>query len=452
MTLVLGLFLLQIAKVQVSVGDQQKVFDIVVVEEGDYLKLDDLCTALDLQFAFDSYKQRVMLIGPAHEVVLYLNIGLAKINGAYQVIAFAPTWHNGEILFPKPVITSFFTRHFGKVVLVQNIDARPGIESYKLSARGDSVVFHFETEYETETDLEFEGTRVVFEINGLLPAVPKSKVLPGLKLVKDYEVTPFQNYSRFTFNLADKHINAVVRENEVVFVKELVQIVDLIVLDAGHGGIDPGAVGKKGLYEKDCNLAITLRLKDLIEDSLGIKVVMTRDDDKYLSLGKRTKFANRNRADLFVSIHCNASKKRKQPDGMETYFLSEAKTDEARATAALENASLQFDEPEEYSSELARILSDMAQAEFLQESSDLAENIQEEATKRLPVANRGLNQANFYVLKGAFMAAALVECAFISNPAEEKLLRDKKFRNSVAHGIFCGIKKFVVKYEARRLN
>lgn len=452
MSLMLGLFLLEAAKAQVSVGDQQKVFDVVAVEEYDYLKLNDLCTALDLQFAFDHYKQRVMLIGPTSEVVLYLNIGLARINGVYQVIAFVPIWRDGEILFPKQVITSFFTRHFGKVVLVQSIEARPGIESYKLSARGDSVVFHFETEYETETDLEFEGTKVVFEINGLLAGVQKSKVLPGLKLVKDYEVTPFRNYSRFTFNLADKHTNAVVRENEVVFVKELVQIVDLIVLDAGHGGIDPGAVGKKGLYEKDCNLAMSLRLKELVEDSLGIKVVMTRDDDRYLSLGKRTKVGNRNRADLFVSIHCNASKKKKQPDGMETYFLSEAKTDDARATAALENASIQFDDPEEYSSDLARILSDMAQAEFLQESSDLAESIQEEATKRLPVANRGINQANFYVLKGAFMPAVLVECAFISNPAEEKLLRDKKFRNSVAYGIFWGIRKFVEKYEARRLN
>lgn len=448
----LMLFLLATTKAQISVGDQQKVLDIVSIEERDYLDMNDLCLALELQFAFDYSKQRIVLMESASEVMMYPDINLARINGAYEVIPFAPIWVDGEILFPKQVVTSFMTKQFNKVVLVQDVEARPNIDKYSLSSRGDTVVFSFDTEYETETDLEFEGPRVILEINGLLPRMVKSKTVAGVKLVKEYEITPYQNYSRFAFTLSEKHYEAIQRENELLFIKELVQVIDLVVLDPGHGGIDPGAIGKKGLYEKDCNLAMALKVKQLIEDSLGIKVVMTRDDDTYLSLGKRTKLANRNRADLFVSIHCNASKRKKQPDGMETYFLSEAKTDEARATAALENASIQFDAPEEFTSELARILSDMAQAEYLQESSDLAECIQEEATKRLPVANRGINQANFYVLKGAFMPAALVETAFISNTAEEKLLRDKKFRNKAAYGIFCGLRKFVEKYESRRLN
>ncbi|MEO0225675.1 MAG: N-acetylmuramoyl-L-alanine amidase, partial [candidate division WOR-3 bacterium] len=288
------------------------------------------------------------------------------------------------------------------------------------------------------------------EVNGLIPA-KKKRTWPGIKLVKEYEVEPFLNYTRFTFKLTDKHIETILRENELLFLIRERPVFDLIVLDPGHGGIDPGAIGKRGLYEKDCNLAISLRLKKLIEDSLNMKVIMTRDEDVYLSLVQRTRIANRNRADLFLSIHCNASRKKKQPCGIETYFLSEAKTDDARSTAALENASIKFDQPEEFDSDLKKILSDIAQTEFLQESSDLAESIQDEAGRLLPIPNRGINQANFYVLNGAYMPAVLVECAFISNPEEEKLLRETKFRNQLAYTIFCGIRKFIKDYN-RRLN
>jgi N-acetylmuramoyl-L-alanine amidase len=179
--------------------------------------------------------------------------------------------------------------------------------------------------------------------------------------------------------------------------------------------------------------------------------MMTREKDQYLSLRDRSNIANRNSADLFVSIHCNAtSKKSSKMMGFETYFLSEARTNEERAVAALENAALQFDgiEPTD---EVSLILYDLAQSAYLDESNVFAEFIQDNAARRLSIPSRGVRQAGFYVLRGAFMPAVLVECAFISNANEEKLLRQKSFRKKLAYCIFCGIRDFVVDYE-RRLN
>lgn len=452
MTILLSLFLLQVSKVQISVGDQQKILDTKTLEASEYVNLTDLCNLLELQFVFDHSKQAVVMVGPESEVVLYLNIFIAKIDSIYRTIPFSPLMVDGEILFPKALITQFFTKHFNKLVLARDIETRPEIKGYNLQNRGDTVVFQFETEYETEADIDLVSKKAILEINGLLPAQKVPKKFSGIKFVKSYDVTPFANYTRFSFILADKNVETMLRDNELLFMPPALKVIDIICLDAGHGGIDPGAIGKKGLYEKDCNLDITLKLRRLVEDSLKLKVVLTRDDDYYLSLGKRTKLANRSRADLFVSIHCNASKRKKKSAGMETYFLSEAKTDEARATAALENAAVKFDEPQGFSNELEFIFFDLAQSEFLRESSNLAELIQEEAGVRLTIPDRGINQANFYVLNGAFMPAVLVESAFISNVEEERLLKDSKFRTSIAYCVFCGIRKFVKDYETRRHN
>lgn len=215
-----------------------------------------------------------------------------------------------------------------------------------------------------------------------------------------------------------------------------------IILDAGHGGKDPGAVGPTGLKEKTATLDITVRLKELILSQYkDIKVILTRSDDSFVSLKDRTMLANKYKDAIFISIHCNASYN-KNAKGAETYFLSEAKTDEARAVEARENASLAFDIPDDEKNGLDFILWDLAQNEFLKESSHMAELIQGEFEKNCSNP-RGLNQAGFYVLKGNYMPAVLVECAFISNKEEEALLKTKDFRTKIAKNIFNGLKNFL---------
>ena len=237
--------------------------------------------------------------------------------------------------------------------------------------------------------------------------------------------------------------------------KELA-LFDLVVLDPGHGGQDPGAIGPSGLQEKEVVLDITQRLGELLQSQLGMKVILTRDDDAYVSLQRRTEIANSTGADLFISIHANASRKR-SVGGSETFFLSPAKNDEARAVAMLENSALKFDEELGSSAEglseedfiLRDIVSDMLQSSFLKESEDLAAHIQAELEKKLDLRNRGVDQAGFFVLVGAKMPAVLIEIAFLSNQYEEKLLKQRWFRQHVAEGIFNGISRFKAKYESK---
>lgn len=238
--------------------------------------------------------------------------------------------------------------------------------------------------------------------------------------------------------------------------QEEVRSIEKVVIDAGHGGKDPGAIGPSQLLEKDMNLDIAFRLKSLLEDLYGLKVVMTRDSDVFIPLGDRTAIANREAADIFISIHCNAAPKKKRAlknmRGVETYFLSLAKTDDARATAAMENAAIQFEQPDKKNAnidDIQLILWDVMQNEFLKESSDLAEMIQEELSSAISVPNRGVSQAGFYVLNGAYMPSVLVESSFISHPEEEKMLKKTYFRQSIADGIAKGLEIFAKRYRCK---
>jgi N-acetylmuramoyl-L-alanine amidase len=227
-------------------------------------------------------------------------------------------------------------------------------------------------------------------------------------------------------------------------------LIDVIVIDPGHGGPDSGAVGSKGLAEKNVTLDIAQRLKQLLEKEHGLKIILTRTDDVLVPLEERTALANRNAADLLISIHTNASVKR-SARGSETFFLSAAKTDEARAAAALENSSIRFEPPGSSpvgSADLEYILMDLVQSEYQRESQDLAGMIQRRLTDELPIPGRGVNQAGFVVLNKAYMPAVLVETAFISNQKEEGLLKKSSFRQKIAEALYESIKQFKRKYES----
>lgn len=212
---------------------------------------------------------------------------------------------------------------------------------------------------------------------------------------------------------------------------------DCIVLDPGHGGRDPGAVGPSGSYEKDRTLEIALLVRDLLQiRKPELRVVLTRTSDEYVSLGQRTRMANRNRADLFVSIHCNAAEN-STANGFETYFLSRARTDDARAVEMLENNVLEMDDVPSVSDDpLSFLLADMAQSVFQNQSSYLAGVVQNSFRLSFPShRDRGVKRAGFYVLRGAYMPAVLLEVAFISNRSEEQNLLSLDFRFRAAQAI-----------------
>ncbi|MGH7303093.1 MAG: N-acetylmuramoyl-L-alanine amidase [Candidatus Rokuibacteriota bacterium] len=226
-----------------------------------------------------------------------------------------------------------------------------------------------------------------------------------------------------------------------------------IVLDAGHGGHDLGATGPTGLTEKDLVLDVTRRVAKLVEARLGLKVLLTRDADHFVTLRERTSFANRQRADVFVSIHANAHREA-AADGVETYFLSSEATDNAaRQVAALENGVVQLEQQSGRGSGqvdiVKAILWDLAQSEFQVESSRLAEVVHDSMTQTLKISNRGVKQAGFYVLGGAAMPAILLEIGFVTNPREERRLKDMKYRDEIARAIFAGLAEYKRAWDQR---
>ena len=224
-----------------------------------------------------------------------------------------------------------------------------------------------------------------------------------------------------------------------------------IVLDAGHGGKDVGATGPSGLLEKDTTLAICRKLAPMLEKSLGARVILTRSDDTLIPLDQRTAIANQYKADLFLSVHLNAAVV-KNAHGSETYFLSLEASDElARHAAESENFGAGAIQPPPPSSspDISLILWDLAQQDYIKESSRFAEVVQDEMNHLNNVQNRGVKQAPFRVLVGATMPAALVEVGFISNPDEETKLRDEKYQSTLASTLAQAVMKYKNEYEVR---
>ena len=221
-----------------------------------------------------------------------------------------------------------------------------------------------------------------------------------------------------------------------------------IVIDPGHGGLDVGAKGKFGSVEKDIDLAISKKLKALIEQSQAYRVVLTRDKDIDVSLENRAAIANNNDALVFLSIHVNGSF-RKKAQGSETFFMSLNATDEeARRLAFQENREAALDKSIAGADkdDIKMILWDMAQSAYIKQSGQLAELIQAQLNSLLGTANRGIKQADFVVLRGVACPAVLVEAAFISNPEEEQKLVDEAFQDNVAQAVYTGLMRFLAAY------
>jgi len=222
-----------------------------------------------------------------------------------------------------------------------------------------------------------------------------------------------------------------------------------IVIDPGHGGIETGARGNYGTLEKDITLEVAKKLKERIERDLKYRVVITREADVVVGLERRAAVANNNKADLFISIHANGSKRAKAR-GSETYFLSLNATDEeSRRLAYFENNSGELENRlgEQDFDDLKLILWDMAQSAYLKQSSQLADLVQNQLNQLLNTQNRGIKQAPFKVLTGVACPAILVEIAFITNPEEEKKLQSEEFQTQVAEAIYQGLGEYFQLYE-----
>lgn len=216
-----------------------------------------------------------------------------------------------------------------------------------------------------------------------------------------------------------------------------------IVIDPGHGGKDPGAPGAiKGVWEKDIALKLAKNLAKKLRARLNCEVMLTRDTDKKLTLEERTAIANTERADLFISLHCNAARNKKLA-GFETYMLNLATDDQAIAVAARENAT-----SKKNISDLEYILSDLMKHAKIEESTRLANDVHLSMVKGMKkkyskINDLGVKQAPFYVLLGARMPSILIESSFISNKTECKRLLTESYRNDLCNAITDGVEKYI---------
>lgn len=216
-----------------------------------------------------------------------------------------------------------------------------------------------------------------------------------------------------------------------------------IIVDAGHGGKDPGAIGRTGLREKEVVLDIAKRLKRTLQRD-GMKVIMTRDKDEFIELGERTQIASRSRGDLFVSIHANSSPAR-NVQGLEVFLLRDLGALEKNEAQRKENHRLLFNNlaMENDSRDLENIIADMLYTHKQRESRSVATHLSTKTAKLAKIKNRGVKQSRFFVLRNTLIPAILVEVGFLSNPKEEQLLRTTMYRQRIAEALAESIMDYV---------
>jgi len=215
-----------------------------------------------------------------------------------------------------------------------------------------------------------------------------------------------------------------------------------IVIDPGHGGKDPGGKIIFGMKEKDINLNVARELYSLLKKEEKFDVILTRNKDEFIALNERSKIANDFGADIFVSIHANASKN-KGEKGFEVYFLSEKATDPWSAEVAdYENAVISFENNNFDYSPAAILLHSLARNEYINEGSKIAGYISKEYEKNTSFVNRGIKQAAFYVLRGTYAPGILIEMGFMTNSQDQKKLSDRKIHKKIAKAIYEGILKY----------
>lgn len=263
------------------------------------------------------------------------------------------------------------------------------------------------------------------------------RVVLDLERMEGYNVFLFDDPTRLVIDINAKKVESFVTKR-------------IVVIDPGHGGHDPGAIGQGGLKEKDVVLDIALKVREILSREPSLEVYLTRDNDIFIPLEERTAIARKKEADLFISIHANASPNR-AARGVETYLLNWTNDEEAIRVAARENyisMKRMKERMAAYKNDVERILNDLSRDYKREESLKLAHLVQnsivsEISKDRKRLINLGVKQALFYVLVGASMPSILAEVSFISNPEEERLLSMENYRSALANSIAQGIKTYL---------
>ncbi len=447
--------ILLILSLQISY--KNKIYDIKVIntETSEYVNFTALMSDIGIPYLYDKVKKSYTFQREKTLVIIPDN-PFIKVDDKFIQLFYSPFESESNLYIEK----SEFIKVFSSLV-----DTRFKIQNELLQEEREYNIKNF------RLGVSQDETTIIFEISRSLEVLYKGKdTLWTITFFEPYYDPSIFNVTSGGFvNKIERNvkegileIKIKIQENKDVNIKRTGNELKIsvrnykkreiknIVIDPGHGGHDLGGTGN-GLYEKDVVLDIAKRVANELK-KMGFNITLTRTEDVFLSLKERTQIADNMKADLFVSIHCNAvgNKKKIDMNGTEVYFLSVAKTDWTRAVEATENSSIQFENGNIEEKGLKYVLWDLAQNQFLEESQQLAIYIQESIVNECKTKDRGVQQANFYVLRLNYMPAVLIETLFITNPEDAKKLKDKNFLDKLAKSIANGIKKYVDRYESQK--
>ena len=417
------------------------------------------------------------------KMVLYIGDNRIKISSGssyilvdekvYQMPIY-PIWQNNDIFIPAEYFFDILKRttlpgiSYDSRLMVLNLDILEfSITGVNITQKANGTILRINTKkifpegsissffhengwfYITIADALVDTTEIRrSDTRGVIQRVAADQLGKTAQLafqirskVESHELYQSRDQNEIVVSLRTPMDNSVSRINKV---KDRWKL-DTIVLDAGHGGKDPGTLGRRGTKEKDIALDITKRVGLLLEKNTKLKVIYTRREDVFIPIWERTKIANEANGKMFLSIHLNGNPN-KTAYGFETYLLRPGKTEDAIEVAHRENEVIKLEDRSENKyrdlSGENLIIATMAQSVYMKESEELAAMIQEEMGKKVKSKNRGVKQAGFHVLIDASMPNVLIEAGFLTNANEERNLRKSNYRQIIANSIYRAIVKF----------
>ena len=456
---------------------QSNHLDIISINHISYISMNEFVESANLKFKFFDDNKKVIIYHKKHRIVLSANSSFFLINDDVFHLYTHILYYNNDFYIP---IKSFI-QHLKDYNLLTNIyiDSSEelliidlpnyNIDNYNISERGNGIVITLNTGKTFDEDLIAawitDNNWLSLSIPGgiidttAIRAIPIQSPIEDIQTVQmdnsaqisfllniipdDFELSSFDKKLLISLYTAQKENAQKIREEKKKY------IIDTIVLDAGHGGKDPGAcVQSCQIQEKNITLSVTKKI-GLELEKLGMNVIYTRQDDRFVALNERTNIANSNNGDLFISIHVNSIGNSPRTKGFETYLLRIGKTDDAiKEVEKRENSVInQYEESSSYQ-KISKINATIIQDANSKQSAYLANLIQEQlSVYTSDKLNRGVKQAGFQVLWGVAMPNVLVELGFITNKDERKNLTSKKYQTKIAKSIVNAILMYKQNYE-----
>lgn len=450
-----------------------------------YISLIEFSSANDYRTYTNSSKRKTVLYLDRDKIKFTAENGFVLLNEQLYNYPFEPVWIEGEIWVCARILAelfndntvhkmSFNTKQLEFIIGKKEVN----ITNLNISSKENGTLIHiYSAKKFTKKDISLKIANNWFYID-IFGAKVHSEALASRKtagIISEIQVIPFEQSVSFAFKLKkqveskelvfDENSNDFLvnlrttgtithedKSNKDLDKQKQTWMINTIVLDPGHGGRDPGAIGPSGTKEKTVVLNIALKLGSLLKEKIpNVNIVYTRKTDVYPPLWKRTKIANENNGKLFISLHCNALENRKV-NGIETYFLSAEKDEKAKDVVLLENKSIEFESTEDKKryEGINFVLATLAQNAFIRQSQYLASTVHKTLNLKmnpLGMKNRGVRQGPFWVLVGATMPNILIEMGYISNKYEEKLLKQKSTQNKIADALCEGIIKYKNDFE-----